>query len=461
MPGPASQLREILPAELVLDDSESLQVYGRDWTKFIPPHPSAIVFPKTTAHVQTLVKWARSQKVSLVPSGGRTGLSGGAVAAQGEVVVSFERMNRIVSFDPYDQTVTCEPGVVTEDLQNFAKDKGLYFPVDFASRGSSQIGGNISTNAGGIKVLRYGLFRNWVAGLEVVTGGGEILNLNRSLVKNATGYDLRQLFIGAEGTLGFVTQAVLSLTRPPRDVLVLLLAVPHLDAVMKVFHAFKSQTSLLAYEMFTDRALKEVTEHTGLKSPLSAASPYYVVAEVEKDSSEAEARALELFAESLEKEWVSDGAQAQSAAQAKEFWRFREDISEATSRVLCYKNDISVRIAMVPDFLDQMDRLLKQKYPTFEVVWFGHIGDGNLHINILKPEGLGRDEFLHACHQVDEQLFAMIERFGGSISAEHGVGLTKKPYLHHSRSQDEISLMKAIKRQFDPDGIMNPGKIFD
>lgn len=456
-----SQLREILPGDLVRDDAEALQIYGRDWTKFIPPHPSAIVFPKQTSHVQALVKWARKTKTALVPSGGRTGLSGGALASKGEIVVSFERMNRILSFDAFDQTVTCEPGVVTETLQNYAKEKGLYFPVDFASRGSSQIGGNIATNAGGIKVLRYGLFRNWVAGLEVVTGAGDVLKLNRGLVKNATGYDLRQLFIGGEGTLGFITEATLNLARPPHGELVLLLAVPHLDAVMKVFHAFKSQTSLLAYEMFTDRALQEVTGHTGLKSPLAGSHPYYVVVEVERDSTEAEARALEIFATALEKEWVSDGVQAQSAQQAKEFWRFREDISEATSRVLCYKNDISVRISKVPEFLTKMDQLLKSKYPTFEVVWFGHIGDGNLHINILKPSALSNEDFLKQCHQVDDQLFKMIEEFGGSISAEHGVGLTKKAYLLHTRSKEEVDLMRAIKKQFDPDGIMNPGKIFD
>ncbi len=455
------ELSQFFSPEQILTDSSEFGLYGRDWTKFIPPHPSAIVFPKSTQQVQELVQWARKTKTGLVPSGGRTGLSGAAVASNHEIVVSFERMNRILEFDRFDQTVTCEPGVVTEQLQNYAKDQGLYFPVDFASRGSSQIGGNIATNAGGIKVLRYGLFRNWVSGLEVVTGSGEVLRLNQGLVKNATGYDFRHLMIGSEGTLGFVTQATLQLTRPPHELMVFLLAVPHLEAVMNVFHSYRSRTSLMAFEMFTDRALTHVTQHTGLQSPLSETSPFYLLVEVERDQDNAEAMAMEIFEAGMEKGWVTDGALAQSAQQAKDFWRFREDISEATSVVSCYKNDISVRISNVPQFLEEMDRLLRTDYPDFDVVWFGHIGDGNLHINILKPDGLSDGEFLERCHKVDEHLFAMIEKYKGSISAEHGVGLMKKPYLLHTRARHEVELMRGVKRLFDPDGIMNPGKIFD
>lgn len=455
------ELAQIFSSEQVLTEASEFALYGRDWTKFIPPKPSAIVFPKSTEQVQELVRWARTTKTGLVPSGGRTGLSGAAIASNHEVVVSFERMNRILDFDQYDQTANCEPGVVTEQLQNFAKDQGLYFPVDFASRGSSQIGGNIATNAGGIKVLRYGLFRNWVSGLEVVTGSGEVMQFNRGLIKNATGYDFRHLMIGSEGTLGFVTRATMQLTRPPHELMVFLFAVPHLEAVMSVFHAFRSQTSLMAFEMFTDRALSHVIRHTGLQSPLSESSPYYLVVEVEKDQENAETKAMEIFESGLEKGWVTDGALAQSAQQAREFWRFREDISEATSVVSCYKNDVSVRITKVPPFLKEMDQLLKSDYPDFDVVWFGHIGDGNLHINILKPDALNNGEFLERCHKVDQHLFAMIEKYQGSVSAEHGVGLMKKPYLLHTRKRDEIELMRGIKHLFDPDGIMNPGKIFD
>lgn len=455
------RLASLLPEGQIFFDIDTLQKYGKDWTKHIEAHPKAIVFPKLTSQVQSLVAFARENKICLVPSGGRTGLSGAAIATNGEIVVSFEKMNRILEFDPFDQTVTCEPGVITEQLQNFALDKNLYFPVDFASRGSSQIGGNIATNAGGIKVLRYGLFRNWVAGLEAVTGSGDIVKLNNSLVKNATGYDLRQLLIGSEGTLALITQATLQLARRPKELSVFLFAIPDLSGVMNVFHAFKSRCSLMAYEMFTDKALKYVSLHTGLSSPLQSPAPYYVVVEIEKESSESVDEALSIFEEGLERGWMTDGLQAQSAQQAKDFWRFREDISEATAPYSPYKNDISVRIAKVPEFLKEMNQILTQEYPQVEVVWFGHIGDGNLHINILKPISISSADFIKECHRVDELLFKMIGQFEGSISAEHGVGLTKKPYLKFTRSPVEIALMRNIKKQFDPDGILNPGKIFD
>jgi len=456
-----SALQSLLHESSVKTDSDSLQKYSKDWTKNIPALAAAVVFPKTTQDVKNVVLWARKHKVPLIPSGGRTGLSGGALATQKEVVVSFEKMNQILDFNELDLSLTVEAGVVTERVQKEAADHGLYFPVDFASRGSSHIGGNIATNAGGIKVLRYGLFRNWVAGLEVVTGHGDVLALNKGLIKNATGYDLRQLFIGSEGTLGLITKATLTLARPPHELLVFLFAVPALDSVMKLYHAFKTETSLMAYEMFTDLALDHVVRHTGLSYPLETRSPYYVLVEVEQSGSDATDLALSLFEDSLDKGLVTDGLQAQSPQQAREFWRFREDISEATAFASPYKNDVSVRISCVPEFLKKMDALLKKEYPHFEVVWFGHIGDGNLHINILKPKTATTEEFVKACKEVDESLFTMIESFGGSISAEHGVGLTKKSFLHHSRSREEIEIMRGIKSVFDPDGILNPGKIFD
>jgi len=456
-----SELGSIFDSSRVLTDSASLLEYGRDWTKYLQPKPSAIVFPKSTEEVAALVKWARQNKIALVPSGGRTGLSGGAAALNGEIVVSFQKMNRILEFDPYDQTVTVEAGVVTETLQKFAEEKGLYYPVDFASRGSSHIGGNVATNAGGIKVLRFGLTRQWVAGLEVVTGAGEVLDLNNSLVKNATGYDLRHLMIGSEGTLALITKVTLGLTRPVTEPTLFVFGVSDLAAVMKIFHTFKKDLPILAFEMFTDLALKQVLHHhTDLKAPFAGRFPYYVLCEIEVPGETVLTRALELFESGVEQGWIQDGVQAQSPQQAKELWRLREDISEATAPHSPYKNDISVRVAKVPEFLKEMDGILKKNYPHFEVVWFGHIGDGNLHINILKPKDMATDAFLKECKRVDELMFNMIEKLQGSVSAEHGVGLTKKPYLAHTRSASEISLMKAVKKVFDPDGILNPGKIF-
>ena len=442
-------------------DSDSLKKYGKDWTKHLVAKASAVLFPTSTEEVKTIVDWARVTKTALIPSGGRTGLSGGATALNNEVIVSMEKMNRILNFDAYDMSVTCEAGVITETLQKYAEEKGLFYPVDFGARGSSHIGGNIATNAGGIKVLRYGMTRNWVTALEVVTGTGEILNLNQGLIKNATGYDLRQLFIGSEGTLGFITKATMQLTKKPADSMVFVFALPELDSLMKVYHLFKSEMPLLAFEMFTDLALKYVQAHTHLPKPCGTDAPLYVVMEIEKLGEDVESQAMQAFESAVEKGWILDGVLAQSPAQARDFWRLREDITEATSMYQPYKNDISVRISQVPAFLLEMDALLKKEYPDFSVVWFGHIGDGNLHINILKPENLSSDEFMKRCKNVDELLFKTIKKYLGSVSAEHGVGLTKKPYLGFTRSAGEIQIMKSLKKLFDPDTILNPGKIFD
>ncbi len=454
-----SGLSQFIPD--IRTDKESLLHYGRDWVKHYDPKPSAIVFPTATEQVQKLVHYARENKIALVPSGGRTGLSGAAVALKGEIVVSFERMDKILDFNTVDRTVRCQPGVVTETLQNYVRDQGFYFPVDFAARGSSHIGGNISTNAGGIKVIRYGLMREWVAGLKVVTGTGDVLELNKGLVKNATGFDLRHLFIGSEGTLGLVTEATLRFTTPSKPLQVVLLAVPDLEAIMNVFREFRNNLPLTAFEFFSDVALKHVLHHTGLQKPLGADAPNYLLAEVELTESDTESKILETFEMCVEKGWVIDGALSQSEQQAKDFWRLREDVSEATSPYMPYKNDVSVTISNVPGFLRDTDRVLKQNYPDFEVVWFGHIGDGNMHINICKPANLDKAEFVKKCQNADKLLFDVVKSYGGSVSAEHGVGLVKKPYLTYTRTQEEISLMRGIKKVFDPDSILNPGKIFD
>ncbi len=456
-----SGLRSFLPASDVLTDPQSLAAYGRDWVKHYDPKPSAVVFPTSSEMVAELVGFARKMKAALVPSGGRTGLSGAAVAEKGEIVVSFERMNKILDFNPVDRTVTCQAGVITETLQTHVRDRGFFYPVDFAARGSSHIGGNIATNAGGIKVIRYGLTREWVAGLKVVTGVGDILELNKGLVKNATGFDLRHLFIGSEGSLGFVTEATLRFTVPPKPLTVVLLGVPTLDAIMGVFREFRDQLPLTAFEFFSDVALRRVVEHTGLSKPLSLDAPNYLLVEIENTRGDTESRILETFETCVEKGWAIDGAISQSEAQARDFWRLREDVSEATAPYSPYKNDISVTIANVPGFLRDVDAVLKSNYPDFEVVWFGHIGDGNMHINILKPEDLPKDEFVRKCSLANKLLFDVVGKYGGSISAEHGVGLVKKPYLAYSRSPEEIALMRGIKKVFDPDNILNPGKIFD
>lgn len=459
-PAQIEELKTLVEPGKVLTDADSLETYGKDWTKQFAPAPSAIVFPKTTEQVQAIVRWANQHKIALVPSGGRTGLSAAAVAANGEVVVSFDYMNRIVEFNEYDRTVVCQPGVVTKQLQLFAEEKGLYYPVDFASSGSSQIGGNIGTNAGGIKVIRYGMTRNWVAGLKVVTGTGELLGLNRDLIKNATGYDLRQLFIGAEGTLGFVVEATMRLERAPKNLTAMVLGTPDFDSIMPVLHAFQGKLDLTAFEFFSDKCLEKILGRGDVPAPFESRTPFYALLEFEALNEDVANEALATFEHCVEQGWVLDGVMSQSQQQLENLWKLREYISETISHWTPYKNDISVTVGQVPAFLKDIDDIVSANYPDFDVLWYGHIGDGNLHLNILKPEALAKEDFFAKCAVVNKWVFEIVEKYNGSISAEHGVGMTKRDYLQYSRSPAEIACMKAIKAVFDPNGIMNPGKIF-
>ncbi|MDZ5108870.1 FAD-binding oxidoreductase [Pseudomonas putida] len=459
-PAVIDELMTLVDPGKVLTDAASLAAYGKDWTKHYPPAPSAIVFPKTVEQVQAIVRWANTHKVALVPSGGRTGLSAGAVAANGEVVVAFDYMNQILDFNAFDRTVVCQPGVITRQLQAYAEEQGLYYPVDFASSGSSQIGGNIGTNAGGIKVIRYGMTRNWVAGLKVVTGKGELLELNKGLIKNATGYDLRQLFIGAEGTLGFVVEATMRLDRAPRNLTAMVLGTPDFDSIMPVLHAFQGKLDLTAFEFFSDKGLAKILARGDVPAPFDTDCPFYALLEFEASTEEVANEALATFEHCVEQGWVLDGVMSQSETQLKNLWKLREYLSETISHWTPYKNDISVTVSNVPAFLRDIDAIVAEHYPDYEVVWYGHIGDGNLHLNILKPEHMSKDDFFASCAKVNKWVFEIVERYNGSISAEHGVGMTKRDYLGYSRSPEEIACMKAIKAVFDPNGIMNPGKIF-
>jgi glycolate oxidase subunit GlcD len=460
-----SEIIQILEAtvgqEWVKTNPDDLDTYGRDWTKFFPPDPLAAVLPKNIDEVAAIVKNANSHGFALVPSGGRTGLSGGAVATKGEVVIAFDRMNKILDYSASDRQVICEPGVITEQLQQFAEEKDLHYPVDFASSGSSQIGGNVATNAGGIKVIRYGMTRDWVQGVKVITGNGELLNLNRGLIKNATGYDLRHLFIGSEGTLGLIVEITIELTNPPVEPSVMLLGIDDMSKTISILEAAKKALDLTAFEFFSDKALQHVIEEKNLKRPLENPHNYYTLIEFENFQNTATDKAMEFFEFCLTEDLIADGTMSQSTTQAKEIWRLREDISETISKFIPYKNDISVKVSLIPQFIKAVDNLVTQAYPDFEIIWFGHIGDGNVHLNILKPETTPPDEFYEKCSKVSPEIFKIVESFEGSISAEHGVGLLKKEFLCFSRSAEEISYLRKIKAIFDPKNIMNPGKLID
>ncbi|WP_066804512.1 FAD-binding oxidoreductase [Moraxella oblonga] len=448
------------PTQIKTEPSD-LEFFGKDHTKHFTPAPTAIVFPKTTEQVATIVRLANEHNICLVPSGGRTGLSAGAVASNGEVVVSFDKMNAIGTFYEADRMVEVEAGVVTKTLQDFAQSKDLYYGVDFASAGSSQIGGNIGTNAGGIKVIRYGMTRNQILGLTVVTGKGDILELNGGMMKNATGYDFRHLFIGAEGTLGFVTKALIKLEKQPVNLTAMVLGVPDFGSVVKLLDKFGKALNLTAFEFFDSVAIDKVLTAGHAKEPFETRTPFYVLLEFEAVSDDVLDIAIGIFENCMENGFIVDGVMSQSVGQLHDLWKLRESISETISVFTPYKNDVSVLITHLSNFINDIEKIVKDNYPDFEVCWFGHIGDGNLHLNILKPDNLSKDEFFDKCKTVNQYVFETVRKYKGSISAEHGVGMTKKPYLEYTRSPIEIEYMKALKAVFDPNGIMNKGKIFD
>ncbi|MET0343345.1 MAG: FAD-binding oxidoreductase [Polyangiales bacterium] len=460
---PSSLLARIereFPADFLSREPDELAEYGRDWTRVYAPAPSAVALPRTTDEVARLLALCNEAGVAVVPSGGRTGLAGGAMAKDGEIVLSLVRMRRIDPIDFLGNTVRVQAGAITEAVHQHCAPHGLTWPVDFASKGSSQVGGNIATNAGGVKVIRYGLTRQWVLGLQVVTPAGQVLELNGALEKNNTGLDLRQLYIGSEGILGVITEATLKLERLPQKQSVLLFGVPDVAAVLALFRdTRRAPFTLAAYEFFTDRALARVARHRKVRAPFSASHACYVLVELE----DADDDALEGWVASLfERGLVADGTLAQHSTQAAELWSLREGISESLSATgLPHKNDVSLPVAKLEAFCTDLEALFSETYPDWEIVLFGHIGDGNLHVNVMKPDALEKAAFLARTSEADHAMFRLIQKHHGSISAEHGIGLLKKPYLGYSRSPEELAMLHAVKRALDPNGILNPGKVID
>lgn len=443
-------------------DNGAFDSYGLDRTKVYHPNFQVLVFPESTEDVANIVNYAYENEISIVPSGGRTGYAGGAVAKNGEVVVSLAKMNKVLDFDPFLGSIQVQAGMITKQVHKEVEERGFYFPVDFAASGSSHIGGNIATNAGGVRVVRYGLIRDWVLGLTVVTGKGEILKFNGEILKNNTGYDLKHLFIGSEGTLGIITECNLKLTKKPENIRVILVAVPNYSSILKIFaKTHFGPLPLLAFEFFTQYCLERVQEHLNLPSPFPNPSPYYVLMEYELVHEGDEDKLYSILEDITESELITDGSIAQNSRQNETFWKYRESISESLSmHYLVHKNDISLPLRKMENFIHDMESLIRTHYPGFQIALFGHIGDGNLHLNIVSPENISKEEFFETCKKVDPEMFQLIQKYNGSISAEHGIGLLKKDFLSYSRSEVEIQAMKEIKKIFDPKGILNPGKIF-
>lgn len=455
------ELSSLLPPHLLLSDQRSKEFYGRDWIKDFVPAPSLIVLPESAEQVKLVVACCVRHGVPIVPSGGRTGLSGGATATRGEVVVSMERMRSVLEVNPIDRTIRCQAGAPLERIQTEAAQHDLYFPVDFSSRGSAQIGGNIATNAGGIRVIRYGNMREWIVGLKVVTGSGDLLELNGSLWKNNTGYDLRSLFIGSEGTLGIIVEATLKLTSPPKDTTRVLCGLSSNEGILPLLTFCRGKLrDLSAFEFIDSSAFSEVIKHRQLRNPLSDLYAAYVLVEVELNSPNSMEIVTQTFGEAYEQGLISDVVVSESSAQSQELMNIRDLISETLSmHYTLHKNDISVPVPAIPAFLGELHDSIAKAYAGFKVVVFGHVGDGNLHVNVLKPSTISDEEFWKSCHESDRTIFSTVKKFKGSISAEHGVGLLKRDFLHYSRTAEELTIMRGIKKAFDPLNIMNPGKV--
>ena len=444
--------------DLVSTEPDDLATYGRDWTKVFTPAPLALVRPRSTEEVAAVLRACNDAGVAVVPSGGRTGLAGGAVAARGEIVLSLERMRRMDPVDLLGSTVRVQAGAVTAAVHAHCEPHGLTWPVDFASKGSSQVGGNIATNAGGVKVIRYGLTRQWVLGLQVVLMDGTIMEVGGALEKDNTGVDLRQLFIGSEGILGVITEATLKLAPLPRRLDVMVFAVEGLPGVLRLFREVRtSGLTLAAFEFFTQRCLDRLVRHRSIRAPFDRPADHYVLVEVEDASDDG----LEAWVGSVfERGLAVDGVLAQGAHQAAELWTLREGISESLSATgLPHKNDIALPVAGLEAFCAELDTVLAARYPGWELCLFGHIGDGNLHVNIMKPDDLDKPAFLARTKQADHDLFELVRRHRGSISAEHGIGLLKRDFLGYRRAPAELAVMAALKRSLDPKGLLNPGKV--
>jgi FAD/FMN-containing dehydrogenase len=425
-----------------------------------------VVRPASTPEVAAVVRICTEAKLPIVPQGGNTGLVGGGVPPEDghNIVLALGRMNRILAIDPVNFTMTVEAGCILADLQRAAAEADRLFPLSLGAEGSCQIGGNLSTNAGGIAVLRYGNTRELTLGLEVVLPDGQIWEGLRGLRKDNTGYDLKQLFIGGEGTLGIITAATLKLFPKPREVETAFLGLNRVEDAMQLFAEARAATAdlLTAFELMPRAALDLALAHVpGTIDPLEAPCPWYVLLEMSSSESESGIRGLleRLLGLALEEGWVGDGVIAESGAQAKELWRIREAIVEAQNYSASIKHDVSVPVSRVAEFINRATQLVTERLPGIRPMAFGHVGDGNIHFNLTQPEGADREAYLARWQEFNDIVHGVVRDLAGSISAEHGVGLLKCEEITRYKPLVEIELMRRIKRAFDSDNIMNPGKV--
>ncbi len=456
-----ARLKAVVGEKGFTEDPKDIAPHLEEWRSKYHGRSSLMLKPAATAEVAAILGICHDTGTPIVPQGGNSGLVGGQIPFHGEVLLSLKRMNKPPIVDTPGMTMTAEAGVVLAEAQRAAGDAGLLFPLSLSSEGSCTIGGNISTNAGGNHVLRYGMMRALVLGLEVVLADGRVLPMLKALHKDNSGYDLKQIFIGSEGTLGIVTAATLRLFARPAETVVAFVAVSSPSDALKLLSHMQERTGglLSALELVPRIALDLVIKHIpGTRDPLDRNSPWYVLMEVAGGGGTGlEDQVQAALGDALD--FVPDATIARNQAQAKTLWRIRESISEAQKREgASIKHDISVPVAAIPAFIEKATAAVLAKFPGARPVTFGHLGDGNLHFNFNAPPG--RDaEFLADWDEMQLTVHDIVKEFSGSISAEHGIGSMKRDLLLRYKSTEELDAMRALKAAFDPKNILNPGKL--
>ncbi len=457
------QLKDIVGPSGWTSDAHDLEPHLTEWRGTWHGKTLLMVSPESTEMVADVVRACAKCGTAIVPQGGNTGLCGGAIPDETgkQVLLSLSRMNRIRSVSARDYSLCAEAGCTLASIQKAADDVGRFFPLSLAAEGSCQIGGNLSTNAGGINVLRYGTARAQALGLEVVLADGTIWNGLRTLRKDTAGYDLKQMFIGAEGTLGIITAASLRLYPAIQNPETVLVAVNSPDAAVALLAALRAELSdqLQAFELFPARAVRYVLEHIPSSSfPLDQESPWFVLLETSRESTGEDFAAL--FMSLYEETLISDAVMAKNRSEANALWRLRHSISEAQKREgASLKHDISIPVGDVGRFIHDAEAAVTREIPGIRVVAFGHVGDGNIHFNLSQPKDWSATEFLAQGQRLASLVYDVVDSFGGSISAEHGIGQAKRDHLVRYRGETETGLMKTVKAALDPKNIMNPGKV--
>ena len=450
---------EIVGTENAITDVAAMAPYMREWRDLWPGRSPLVLRPSCTDEVSRILALCNQNDIAVVPQSGNTGLVGGQMPTGSEILLSLDRMTKILDVNAADDTMTVEAGAILKSVQEAADAVDRLFPLSLASEGSCRIGGNLSSNAGGLNVLAYGNARDLCLGLEVVLADGRIWHGLKKLRKDNTGYDLKDIFVGAEGTLGIITAAVLKLFPKPRRYDTAFIAVPSPQAAVDLLALVKSESGnrVVAFELMPDIGLDFTVKHMARSSPLQASSPWYVLTELADAAPGNFENILEL---AMERGLLTDASVAQSDPQRQALWEIRELMPESQRHEGgSIKHDVSVPVSQIPAFIAEGAAAVKKFMPGARLMCFGHMGDGNMHFNVTQPVGMDKQSFLSQWHAMNWVVFDVVLKHGGSISAEHGIGQLKKDDMLKIKSPLELELMRGLKTLFDPKNLMNPGKV--